>query len=185
MTSKNWYPKVGDKFTIGSNIRTRDRSWTGGIWKCICVNALHVVFDHPEYGFKLITKSEYDFSLMECPDKEPEKWEPKKYSPNWTINDCGRINSYKNNSSAGRGYGNEWPTKEAAVIAKAMNKRNQWILQAKIERGYGDGGFYIYYGPRGGRYAVSNDGCTANPEITFETRLQAKDIIKMVALNDN
>ena len=124
--------------------------------------------------------------------KEPEEWEPKKYLPNFSIEQTGRITKWsRKNSNAVRLYGNEFPTEQLAQVARDMNKRNQLILQAKteLEERLGrkiDGGYEIHIGVgenQGSLWRSAYVFKTANPELTFENQSQAEQVIKMVGLN--
>lgn len=106
-----------------------------------------------------------------------EKWEPKKYIPNWYILSDGKIISSSDEGDEYRLYGNEFPTEETTIIARNMNKRNQLILQAKIEMGYGDGRFGIFKQEDVWMCGTHSPG---NPELTFETREQAETVLNMV-----
>lgn len=115
---------------------------------------------------------------------EPEKWEPEKIDGR-----CYQImgdGHFCKDESADeyRLYGNEWPTKEHAELARDMNKRNQWILQAKIARGFGDGEWIISYDGCDREWKSVPSRLSDNPENTFETKAQGQEVIKMVGLND-
>lgn len=109
-----------------------------------------------------------------------EKWEPKEGK--YHLHGDGHI------ASGGGSYGYvsmgcSFKTEELAETARDMNKRNQLILQAKHEMGYGDGYYKITFGLGIRGWCVMNDGKIDNPELTFETQEQAAKIISMVGLN--
>jgi len=95
---------------------------------------------------------------------EPEKWEPK------------------NIASFSQGMHDKY---------YAMEERNRRIFLAKaeLEEKPGrkiDGDFSIAYGSGIEEWMVCKDmGLSSNPEITFDTKEQADEVIKMVGLNDN
>lgn len=116
---------------------------------------------------------------------EPEKWEPKEYEGDiYQMMGDGTFCKDRSFDSY-RLHGSEWPTKELATIARDMNKRNQLILQAKHEKGYGDGIYYLYYHCVSEDWCVVSDGNTSNPELTLETNEQAERIIELLQLNAN
>lgn len=112
-----------------------------------------------------------------------EKWEPKRHDYNHTAGPNGMVFSSTISEDSYRLHGSEFPTKELAETARDMNKRNQLILQAKHEMGYGDGYYKITFGLGIRVWYVTNDGKIDNPELTFETQEQAAKIISMVGLN--
>jgi hypothetical protein len=113
-----------------------------------------------------------------------EKWEPKAYKPFWFVDGGSGITEFRASTEEARKYGNEWPTKELAETARDMNKRNQLILQAKHEMGYGDGRAKILYNYDRDCWEGRNGVYVSTPELAFKTREQAEVIIKMVGLND-
>lgn len=114
------------------------------------------------------------------------KWEPKVYEPNFYIGRNGLISISDLIYNPDRLYGGEWPTIEAAETARDMNKRNQLILQYKLEKGFGDGGWIIVYHERREQWEVLNaSDQPENPELTFETREQAVETLKAVGLNES
>lgn len=119
--------------------------------------------------------------LNELKELINEKWEPK--GGQYFVYPGGKIQYNADGySDDAREYGNEFPTKELAETARDMNKRNQLILQAKHEMGYGGGKFYISRGTSGFWQASLSDW-VPDPEISFETQTQAETVIKMVNLN--
>lgn len=117
--------------------------------------------------------------------EEPE-WEPKVYEPNWMIVSEGSVRESTVSTSIHRLYGNESPTKEVAEKIAQMNRRNQRIMQAKVEMGYRDGPWLITKYLRGGGWdSKYNNDYLALPELGVETEEQAETIIKMVGLNED
>jgi len=113
---------------------------------------------------------------------EGSKWEPKGCSPGFYIMGYGAIDSHSARFTNDYIlYGNTWPTKELAETARDMNKRNQYILQYKTEKGFGDGPYGLEFK---NKWFVINSYYKANPELTFETREQAEETIKALRMND-
>lgn len=117
---------------------------------------------------------------------EPEKWEPKEYLPNWDTDSSGGVFKSGSSNRAYRAYGNEWPTEELAKTANAMTKRNQLILQAKTEKGFGDGNYEINKGTGEDKsilWGVVQVFKSANPETTFDTKEHGEEVLEMCRLN--
>lgn len=110
-----------------------------------------------------------------------DKWEPKQYEFNWYFRSDGKVKSYSGSEEKARQFGNEWPTEELAIKARDMNKRNQLIMQAKHEMGYGDGNYAIFKNSGRWRGGVASP---QNTEITFENRSQTETVINMLELNN-
>jgi hypothetical protein len=111
-----------------------------------------------------------------------EKWEPKKFDQHWWIGQGGGVHRSVSSGActSSRLYGNEWETKELAETARDMNKRNQLILQAKHERGYGDGDWTLVYSADEEKWVATYPNYPSNPELTFDTKAHAKEVLKMV-----
>jgi len=75
----------------------------------------------------------------------------------------------------------EYPinVQEQSII---MYERNLKILKAKHEMGYRDGDYSILYSNKN-KWEVLPIR-TANPELTFETREQGEEVIRIVGLNE-
>lgn len=112
------------------------------------------------------------------------KWEPKGYEDGFYVAGYGTVGGHRRFTQNYILYGNTWPTKETAETARDMNKRNQLILQAKIEKGYGNGDNVICLNKRGVWQGAFSDS-KENPELTFESAEQAEEVIKMVGLNES
>ena len=111
------------------------------------------------------------------------EWEPKEHDYPLVIMPDGEIVS-GSGDYATRLMGGEWSNTGIAVKARDMNKRNQLILQAKHEMGYGDGRYKIFFNKHCNVWLTSAGYHTANPELCFETKEQAEHVIEMVGLNE-
>lgn len=117
---------------------------------------------------------------------EPEKWEPKEYPENWNISSRGNVTNSSQSNKAFRLYGNESPTREVAGKIEGTNRRNQRIMQAKTEMGFGDGQYEICFGSVDSEKKDWQVVCVyraANPELTFDTQEHGEEVLKMVGLN--
>lgn len=83
---------------------------------------------------------------------EPKPWEPEKFGELYRLFGDGHIEKRDVHSIQQDEYrlqGADHPTHKLAETAGGINKRNQLILQAKTERGFGDGGYEIAVGDDG------------------------------------
>lgn len=181
-----WYPSIGDSFTVNVNKRTGDHSWSDTIWTCKCVNRIHVVFEHHVLGFVLLLKDDYDFAPMECPAKpvkrEEPKWEPK--GGEWTLFSTGKYKLASSNNEW-RLFGVECATQDQIEILRDMTRRNNLIFQAKCEIEDKGGCYEIsYFAPRNIWVARYDLDRVTNPELSFTTRENAEQVIKMLRLNE-
>lgn len=66
----------------------------------------------------------------------------------------------------------------------AMEERNKRIILAKLEKKFGDGKVKIYYTYDVGEWQAFGGMYSSDPELTFETKAQAEEVIRMVGLNE-
>lgn len=114
-----------------------------------------------------------------------DPWEPKRLDKVWYLNMDGCVCRGVQTDGC-RLFGNEWPTEELAKTARDMTKRNNLILQYKQEKGFEDGEWVICKRNDGLWSEFANDmsEILINPELTFETKAQAQEVINALRLND-
>lgn len=122
---------------------------------------------------------EIDAVINELKQALPKKeWEPS--GGEFSIASYGIITEgWNGGDEEKRLYGNYFKEKSHAEVCSKMTRRNNWILQAKIEIGAGDGRYVLTNSDKG-EWLVSMADWQENRELGCETREQAERVLEMV-----
>ncbi|MES0444950.1 MAG: hypothetical protein ABUJ92_00255 [Desulfobacterales bacterium] len=172
--------EVGDTAKVLRKAESLEMGW-GAVWRDCMEAILEGKVTRNLGGFGLELDHEYTFPFFVL-QKIEKKWEPEEYPINYTVYANGGILETRNGTTKSeRLYGNESKTREDAEKIEQMNRRNQWILQAKRFKNFPDGDYEIGV-THEGEVCIRASHIHANPEITFETGEQAKEVKEMVGL---